>query len=97
MQITTLGPNKAFAAGSSTTLAGAIVSVTLGIFWPDASPEIAGGLVTIIAAAIGMLATWLTPPGVNATPAVILPSPPGTTAADLNRAELRRHTEDYQP
>lgn len=87
---TTLGPNKAFAAGGSTTLAGAIVSVALGILWPEARPEIAGGLTTIVAAVIGMLATYLTPSGANVTPAVILPSPPGTTADDLNRAEMDR-------
>lgn len=79
------------AAGGSMPLAIIIVWLLeqLGI---EVSAEIGMAIASLMASAAAFLAGWLVkqPPTVT----VIQPSPPGTTADDLNRAELARHQQE---
>lgn len=82
------------AAGGSMPLAIIIVWVLqkIGV---DVSAEIGMAIASLMASAAAFVAGWLVkqPP----TVAVIQPSPPGTTADDLNRAELERIRQGERP
>lgn len=76
------------AAGGSMPFAIIIVWL-LGQIGIDVPPEIGATIASLVSAAAAFLAGWLVrqPP----TTVVIPPSPPGTTARDLNLEELARH------
>lgn len=75
------------AAGGSMPLA-IIIVWALQSIGVEVSAEIGMAIASLMASAAAFLAGWLVrqPP----TVAVIQPSPPGTTAADLNKIELER-------
>jgi hypothetical protein len=71
------------AAGGSTPLSIIIIWV-LGQIGLTVPPEIAASIAAVIAMVFSFVAGYITPA------AAVAPSPPGTTAQDLNEAELRR-------
>lgn len=81
------------AAGGSMPLA-IIMVWLLGRVGIDVPAEIGAAIASLVSAAAAFLAGWL----VRSPPTtVILPSPPGTTATDLNNAELERIRQGGRP
>ena len=56
-------PNKAIAAGGTTALAGALVTVILSLLHHPATPELEGALTTIVGALLSGVATYYTKNG----------------------------------
>lgn len=53
-------PQKAIAAGGTSALAGAVVTVMIGLLGHPVAPDVEAGLVTIVAAVLSGVATYFT-------------------------------------